>query len=77
MWDFKTKSGSISYVGHIKVKRTFWGNNAEYVLINKASQALEYLEQHFANILANRTIDYQGPGEDSFFKVVNSTGAQQ
>lgn len=76
-WDFKAKSGSISYVGHIRVKRTFWGRNTEYVLINKASQALEYLEQNFANILASRTIDYQGPGEDNFFKVVNSKGATQ
>lgn len=71
MWDFQAKPGMISYVGKLKVKSSRWGRNTQYILINNSSQALEYLEQNFANILKSRTIDYQGPGDDNFFKVVS------
>ena len=71
MWDFQAKPGMISYVGKLKVKSSRWGKNTQYILINNSSQALEYLEENFANILKNRSVDYQGPGDDNFFKGVS------
>ncbi len=69
LWAFTVAPGVISYVGELKVKRFSYGYSS-FELINQSSQALEYLEVKYPTILANRELQYHGPGEDSFFDLV-------
>ncbi|MCY7296501.1 hypothetical protein [Alteromonas sp. a30] len=65
IWDFSIKPQVISYVGDLSFVSAFGGANIS--LVNQSSMALEFLEDSFPNILAQRAVEYQGPGEDSFF----------
>lgn len=71
-WRFTTSAGKISYVGHLKLENPLFGNEASFFLVNKASEAIEYLEQNFSAILNKREVDYQGPGEDGFMAFVKN-----
>ncbi len=71
MWDFKVSQGAISYVGHVKVKTSYWSYWTSTELVNNISQAMVYMEQNFANILKSRVFEYHGPGEDNFLEVTN------
>jgi len=66
LWGFEVKPGVISYVGELRVRRLLYIFST-FELINNSSQALEYLEGKYPNVLAKRTIEYHGPGSDSFF----------
>lgn len=66
IWDFSIKPQVISYVGDFSFERVSGG--AHTSLENQSSLALEFLEKSFPNILAQRSVDYQGPGEDNFFE---------
>lgn len=70
LWRFSTKPGEISYVGHLKIDNPFLRKEASFSLVNRSSEALEYLQQNFANILKVRSVDYQGLGEDNFLNFV-------
>lgn len=70
IWDFSVQKNTISYVGHLDFRSTMWGFYSYIKLINKSSIALEYLEDEFPEMLTNHSVQYQGPGQDSFFDVV-------
>lgn len=67
-WQFSIKPGTISYVGHLSIENSqqFGGRKAS--LVNRSSEALEFMEEKFPNILESRTMAYGGPGEDDFFE---------
>ena len=69
LWAFKVAPGVISYVGELKIERFSYGYSS-FELINQSSQALQYLEAKYPTILANRDLQYHGPGEDTFFDLV-------
>jgi len=66
-WTIEVKPEKVNYVGHLHVKTTgFWQLYSQIELINKSSFAIEFMEDKFPNILAERTLDYGGPGDDNF-----------
>ncbi|MFB0981898.1 MAG: hypothetical protein QMC62_13410 [Alteromonadaceae bacterium] len=68
-WQFDVMPGTINYVGHLELET--WGKwypTTHAELVNRSSEALEFLEEKFPNILTNRSISYGGPGQDSFFE---------
>ncbi len=68
-WNFSVSPSVISYVGHLNVKTlSLWPLVTQVELQNRSSEALEFLEDSFPNILSNRTIVYQGPGTDPFLQ---------
>lgn len=72
-WNIKIKPQQVNYVGHLEIKPT--GNSAysnSIELINRSSEALEFMEENYPNILNNRTMVYGGPGEDKFFELVKN-----
>jgi len=68
IWSFTVKPNTVSYVGDLEVKRNWLF--ASFELINNSSQALEFLEEKFQNILSSTKVEYSGQGEDSFFETV-------
>jgi len=75
-WSFQIKPNVVSYIGHLNVKSNYWMTEGYFVLNNKSSYALEFMEQQFPNILEKRTLAYQGPGKDDFLNYINATRIQ-
>ncbi len=72
-WKFSVSPGVISYIGHMEVDTYgFWPIRSKLELENRSSEALEFMEQEFPNILKSRTLTYDGPGEDLFFEKINT-----
>lgn len=72
-WSFEVAPNQISYVGHLEiVQRGFWIFLTHVELVNRSSEALEFLEDKYPNLLANRNITYGGPGSDFLFKYLAS-----
>ncbi|PHS18882.1 MAG: hypothetical protein COA86_06855 [Kangiella sp.] len=69
LWGFEVKPDIISYVGELRIRQQKY-RYASFELINNSSLALEYLEEKYPKILAKRTIEYHGPGADSFFDYI-------
>ncbi len=66
-WQFEVKPDGISYVGHLDIaRRGFLGLMISAELINRTSQALEFLENEYAELLSSHKVAYGGPGEDDF-----------
>lgn len=72
-WTFKISPDTISYVGHMEIKRaSYWYGTSNLELVNRSSEAVEFLKKKFPNIYNKRTLNYGGPGEDSFFEFFQS-----
>jgi len=67
-FSFTVKPETINYVGEVRLKRL--DSDASIELINRSSLALEYLDEKFPELLLNRSIKYEGPGNDSFFNAI-------
>ncbi|MEP4889032.1 MAG: hypothetical protein ABJV04_03320 [Aliiglaciecola sp.] len=71
-WNFNVRPSGISYIGHLDVKadtfflHQFTRTNVE--LTNRSSEALQFMETEFPNILSKRTMYYEGPGKDPFLR---------
>ncbi|WP_371196245.1 hypothetical protein [Glaciecola sp. SC05] len=77
-WQFTISSQSINYVGHLEiVNRGFFSTSARLELVNRSTEALEFMEDNFPTIYESKTLSYGGPGEDLFLEYLNSLrGAQ-
>lgn len=73
-FSFTVNRQAINYAGEVRLKRM--DGNTYIELINRSSLALEYLDEKFPKLILKRAIEYQGPGKDSFFKVVKSNEAK-
>ncbi|WP_105167818.1 hypothetical protein [Pseudoalteromonas sp. T1lg23B] len=62
-WQFEIHPDNINYVGHLE-----FALGAE--LVNRSSEAVEFLEDEFPNLLDKQSLHYSGPGEDGFFKLL-------
>jgi|GEM_PF-620566 len=68
-WSFSVSPGVISYVGHFSFNSLTWHSlRAEITLENNSTHALQFMEEHFSNLLAKRPLRYHGPGEDGFLE---------
>jgi len=71
-WDIEILPGKINYVGHIHIATSgFWLVYSQIELVNKSSYAIEFMEENFPKILSSREIHYGGPGDDTFFDLIN------
>lgn len=71
LWEFELSPQSVNYVGHLELKQAiYWFLGGTTELVNRSSEALEFLEKDYPNILANRELFYGGPGEDNFFALL-------
>lgn len=70
-WNFSVRPGQISYIGELQLK----GQTPE--LENRASMALQYLEQHHAALLQQYQVRYSGPGDDHYFEHAKAQGGVQ
>ena len=74
-WSFEIKPQTISYVGHLEFDwRGFNRSYAHIELVNRSTEALEFMQKDFPNILSSRMLYYGGPGEDSFFDFLETLG---
>ena len=74
-WTFEIKSQTISYVGHLEFKRgSFLNSYARIELVNRSTEAFEFMREDFPSILNSRDLYYGGPGEDNFFDFVKTLG---
>ncbi|WDE00598.1 hypothetical protein [Thalassomonas actiniarum] len=68
-WQFDVSADEISYVGHLEVvRRGHWYPRINIELVNRSSEALEFLEENYSNILMTNSVVYGGPGQDRFFE---------
>jgi len=73
-WKIEVKPQQISYVGHLElVTRGYWILTSHSELVNRSSEALEFMEDNYPNMLASRKLVYGGPGNDNFFDLVALT----
>ncbi len=68
LWSFEVKPTVVSYVVDLEIERSW--RYARFALVNNSSRAYEFLEDRFKKIISETVVEYSGPGEDSFFKVV-------
>lgn len=69
-WTFEVMADQISYVGHLEIVRRgyYWSPSTSTELVNRSSEALQFLEEKYPKLLASRSITYGGPGNDNFFQ---------
>ncbi len=82
-WSFEVKENTISYAGDLAIRVIEFSRrsrngisrsvNADIVLENNSSFALEFLESTYKQILENREVVYSGPGEDSFLSYTQTS----
>lgn len=70
LWRFAVEGGAISYVGNLTFRGFAYGLVPDFVLVNRSSFALEYLEDRFPGLLETHRLVFRGPGEDRFFGLV-------
>lgn len=75
VWQFEIKPETISYVGHLEVStKGFYVFYSSVELVNRSTEALDFMLSDFPSILDNRTMFYGGPGEDGYFQFLESLG---
>jgi hypothetical protein len=74
-WQFSIRPQTISYVGHLEIKTSgYFVRYARLELVNRSTEALDFMEQKFPSILDNRELHYGGPGNDDFFDYLQQLG---
>ena len=71
-WKFSVVPGQINYVGHLELNTSQNAFYSSAELVNRSSEALQFLEKEFSAILTNRKLKYGGPGEDAFFDFIST-----
>ncbi|AWF81270.1 hypothetical protein BTJ40_10815 [Microbulbifer sp. A4B17] len=72
-WSFQINPEVISYVGHLTVDQNLFKLLARIELENRSTEALEFLEENFSELIETKNIQYAGPGKDDFFNIVAQT----
>lgn len=74
-WGFTIKPQTISYVGHMEIhNELFWGRFMSLELVNRSTEAIDFMELKFPAILQDRDLFYGGPGEDEYFQYLKKIG---
>lgn len=76
-WTVNIERGKVSYIGDMTIRSSRFNLSGRFILVNKSSFALEFMEREFPNILANRTMVYRGPGKDTFLKNVTQKNTSE
>lgn len=68
-WFFTIKPQTISYVGHLQLeKNPFYSEMVDIEIVNRSTEALDFMKLNFPSILNEREIFYGGAGEDHYFE---------
>ena len=71
-WRFEIKPKTISYIGHLELaSRGFFNRGIRIELVNRSTEALEFMEDNFPTILSAQEMHFGGPSEDYFFRYLN------
>lgn len=71
VWSFTVKPQTISYVGHLEIKeQPFFQLFIQLELVNRSTEALDFMELKFPSLLNERELFYGGPGEDDYFQFI-------
>jgi len=66
-WAFRIEPGQINYVGHLELnRRGYYHKRTRAELVNRASEAVNFLEDNYSILMQNNTVVYGGPGQDFF-----------
>ena len=73
-WKFRVLSNEVTYVGHfeIAVRRSGWWPVAFTELVNRSSEAIEFMEERFPTVFQNNSMSYGGPGNDDFISFITN-----
>jgi len=72
-WRFEVKPNTISYIGHLELQsRGFFSLVSRVELVNRSTEALEFMESDFPTILSARKMYFGGPSDDYFFSYLNA-----
>lgn len=75
IWQFDIKPATVSYVGHLEVNtRGYFVFYSSTELVNRSTEALDFMQEDFPSILNNRVMYYGGPGEDAYFQFIAGLG---
>ena len=75
VWQFEIKPATVSYVGHLEVKtKGYFVFYSSTELVNRSTEALDFMQEDFPLILNNRSMYYGGPGEDTYFQFIDGLG---
>lgn len=77
------EAGKINYAGHLSMYTEMNGSlnyligGARFYFNNKASQALEYMESSYPEVLAQYNLNYTGKEKDHFFEYAKAIEGNQ
>lgn len=72
-WRFEIQPDTISYIGHLELQsRGFFSLVSRVELVNRSTEAIEFMESDFPNILSARKMHFGGPSDDHFFNYLNA-----
>ena len=73
-WQFDVAEGQISYVGHLEIAQAgYWHRYTYSELVNRSSEALEFLAESYPTLFDKHVVVWGGPGQDSFFEFLART----
>ncbi|MFQ3249424.1 hypothetical protein [Glaciecola sp.] len=71
IWDFTIQAGKVNYIGHLEMFTRGYYRPSTYVdLVNKSSQALQFMQESYPTILNKRSLVFGGTGNDEFLTFV-------
>jgi hypothetical protein len=74
-WSFTIKAQTISYVGHLEISsRSQFSKYLSIELVNRSTEAVDFMTVNFPNIYSTQTLYYGGPGEDDYFDFIKTLG---
>lgn len=72
-WRFEIKPDTVSYIGHLELQsRGFFSFVSRVELVNRSTEAIEFMESDFPTILSARKMYFGGPSDDHFFNYLNA-----
>ena len=72
-WRFDIKPNTISYIGHLELQsRGFFSLVSRVELVNRSTEAIEFMENDFPTILSARKMHFGGPSDDHFYNYLNA-----
>ena len=74
-WSFTIKAQTISYVGHLEISsRSQFAKYLSIELVNRSTEAIDFITVNFPSIYKTQALYYGGPGEDDYFDFIKTLG---
>lgn len=70
-WKFSVRENEITYVGNLAVSRKL-GNRFYIRIINRSSEAFEFLDKGYSDVLKSKKIRFSGSEKDNFMAYLSA-----